>query len=389
MLVGVLGGGQLGRMLALAGVPMGMRFRFLDPAPESPARHVGELMVADFEDTTALDAFARGLDLVTFEFENVPADSVAFLAARLPTFPPVGALRTGQDRIEEKRAFQRAGLPVPEYRPASNEREFLGAVRDLGAPLVVKTRRGGYDGKGQAVVREPRDAERAWDELAHACEGPDGSSGGAHGGGGLIVERMVPWRRELSIIGVRGRDGAVGFYPLTQNHHARGILRTSLAPAPGVDDATQRRAQDHLRTLMDHLGYVGVMALELFEDQDGALLGNEFAPRVHNSGHWTIEGALTSQFENHLRAVAGLPLGSTALTGSRAAMVNFIGALPAHRDLLALDARWPGVRVHPHDYAKAPRPGRKVGHATLVQRPGCSDADFDAALAALRSLAER
>jgi 5-(carboxyamino)imidazole ribonucleotide synthase len=340
--VGVLGGGQLGWMLALAGDPLGLRCRFLDPSPEAPAGRVGELVVGGYEDPAALDRLAEGLAVVTYEFENVPVASARRLAERVPVWPPPRALEVSQDRVAEKQFLESAGVPVAPWRAVGSRAELARAVAELGCPAVLKTRRLGYDGKGQHLIGTPTDVERAWERLGSAP---------------LILEGFVRFDRELSILAVRGRDGATACYPLVENLHAGGILRRSLAPAAGVSPALQASAEGHAHRVLETLGYVGVLAIELFQVGD-RLLANEMAPRVHNSGHWTIEGAETSQFENHLRAVAGLPLGGTAPRGA-SVMLNLIGALPDRAGILAI----PGA--HLHLYGKAPRPGRKLGHVTL------------------------
>ena len=345
---GVLGGGQLGRMLALAGLPLGLRFRFLEPAAESPAAQVAERMVGSFEDADCLDRFADGLDFVTYEFENVPTAAARRLAERVPVYPPAAALEVSQDRLAEKSLFQRLNIPTTLHAAVGARAELEEAVARVGFPAVLKTRRLGYDGKGQTVVRDPADGERAWAML---------------GGRPLLLEEFVPFDREVSQLAVRGRNGAVTFYPLVENHHEQGILRWSLAPAPGATPDLQRRAEDYALRLLHALDYVGVLAVEFFV-RGGELIANEMAPRVHNSGHWTIEGAETSQFENHLRAAAGWPLGSTAPVG-HSAMLNLIGAAPDAAALLAL----PGAHVHV--YGKAPKRGRKLGHVTL--RAGDAD----------------
>jgi 5-(carboxyamino)imidazole ribonucleotide synthase len=345
MTVGVLGGGQLGRMLALAGYPLGLRFRFLDLSPRAPAGHLAELHSGDYEDVDVLERFAEGLDLVTYEFENVPVASARFLAERLPVYPPPQALEAAQDRLIEKTFFQNLNVPTPPFLAVDSEDSFRAALRLIGLPAVLKTRRMGYDGKGQLVLREPRDAEYAWRVLGNVPQ---------------ILEGFVPFRRELSLLSVRGRDGATVFYPLVENHHREGMLRLSLAPAPGLTADLQGQAEDHARRVLEALKYVGVLAIEFFE-VDGQLLANEMAPRVHNSGHWTIEGAETSQFENHLRAVLGLPLGSVGVVGP-AAMVNLIGSTPPSEVVLRLP------RVHLHLYGKAAVAGRKLGHVTIVER---------------------
>jgi 5-(carboxyamino)imidazole ribonucleotide synthase len=325
-LVAVIGGGQLGRMLALAGIPLGLSFRFLDPAPDAPAGEVGELLVGAYDDPDLLDRLADGAAAVTYEFENVPVEA----ARRVGAIPAAAALEAAQDRLVEKQLFRRLGIPTV---------RIDGEVERF--PALLKSRRLGYDGKGQQLVS------------THVAGTVPGH----------VLEERVDFSRELSILAVRGRDGETRFWPLVENVHAGGILRTARAPAAG---APQAEAEDYATRLLDELGYVGVLALELFE-VDGGLLANEFAPRVHNTGHWTIEGAATSQFENHLRAVLGFPLGPT---DSRASfMANLIGTAPPSADVLRL----PGA--HLHLYGKEPRPGRKVGHVTLVEpRPGAEDA---------------
>jgi 5-(carboxyamino)imidazole ribonucleotide synthase len=320
-LVGCIGGGQLGRMLALAALPLGVRFRFLDPAADACAGEVGELVVGAYDDPEALERLAAGADAVTYEFENVPVDA----AERVGAVPGPAALAAGQDRRHEKELFIRLGIPTPRF----------GSLDEVGLPALVKQRRLGYDGKGQRAG-DPS-APPADDELA---------------------EELVPFDRELSIVAVRGRDADIRFWPVAENLHRDGILRVSRAPAEG---APQVEAEAIAAALLDELDYVGVLAVELF-DVGGRLLANEFAPRVHNTGHWTIDGAATSQFENHVRAVLGLPLGPTE-AAAPCVMVNLIGVVPPLAELLAL----PGAHVHA--YGKRPRPGRKVGHVTLVGAP--------------------
>jgi 5-(carboxyamino)imidazole ribonucleotide synthase len=343
-LVAVLGGGQLGRMLALAGIPLGLDFRFLDLAPDAAAGAVGGLVTGALDDENALGRVTDGAAVVTYEWEGVPAAGARFVAARgTPVLPPPVALDVAQDRLREKELCRGLGIGTPEFVAVDDRGDLERAVKELGTPSVLKTRRGGYDGKGQAVLDEPQDAERAWSEL---------------GGVPLILEAYVPFDRELSVLAVRGRDGATACWPLVENHHAGGILRRSLGPAPGVPAHLQRAGEHVAGLLLDELEYVGVLAVELF-DVHGELLVNELAPRVHNSGHWTIEGAVTSQFENHLRAILGWPLGSTTAVGA-SAMVNCVGALPDPRVVLSLTG------AHLHLYGKAPRPGRKVGHVTVT-----------------------
>jgi 5-(carboxyamino)imidazole ribonucleotide synthase len=347
--IGILGGGQLGYMLALAGYPLGLHFRFFDPSPEAPVGRIAARVTADFSDESALEKFANGLELVTYEFENVPVDAVRFLAERVPVLPSAKALEVAQDRINEKTLFRELGIPTTEFEPVGGRDDLDAAVKKIGLPAILKTCRLGYDGKGQWHLRTAEDVTRAKSELP----GVQTSSNGIP----YILEKFVPFTRELSVIAVRARTGETAVYPLVENHHRGGILRLSIAPAPHLDPSIQRSAEQAARAVFDELEYVGVLAIEFFE-QGGKLLANEMAPRVHNSGHWTIEGALTSQFENHLRAVVGLPLGSTLPIGC-SAMLNLIGETPDAAEVLAVrDA-------HLHLYGKSPRTGRKLGHVTL------------------------
>jgi 5-(carboxyamino)imidazole ribonucleotide synthase len=339
--VGVLGAGQLGRMLGLAGRNLGLELTFLDPTAESPAAVVGELLVADYGDEAALRWLAAS-DVVTFEFENVPVAAVKALEANARVFPSSRALEVAQDRLNEKACFRSLGIGTPAFEAVQTWPELSAALTRVGLPAVLKTRRFGYDGKGQAVLRSEADARAALERL---------------GGVPLILEGFVRFQRELSIIAVRSSSGNVVYYPLVQNHHEGGILRKTIAPAPDVSDELQRSANQHVEKLLQHLDYVGVLALELFE-VDGELLANEIAPRVHNTGHWTIEGARTSQFENHLRAILGLPLGDTSAL-SPCCMLNLIGVAPDAAAILAVPD------AHLHWYGKEPRPGRKVGHVTV------------------------
>ena len=342
MTVGILGGGQLGYMLALAGYPLDFHFRFLDPSPQAPVGRIAPRVTAEYTDYEALDKFAHGLALVTYEFENVPVEAARHLAQKVPVYPPPQALEAAQDRLNEKTLFQKLGIPTTEFVLVNSAAELDAAVRKLGLPCVLKTRRLGYDGKGQWVLRTQEDVA-ALDKDFPAAQ--------------LILEKFVGFSRELSILAVRGRAGETAFYPLVENHHRGGILRLSLAPAPKLSQALQREAENAARKILEALDYVGVLAVELFEC-GGHLLANEIAPRVHNSGHWSIEGAVASQFENHLRAVAGLPLGETRTLGY-SAMLNLIGEVPEAAELLAV------ADAHLHLYGKSSRPGRKVGHVTV------------------------
>ena len=342
MTIGILGGGQLGYMLALAGYPLGLHFRFLDPSPEAPVGRIAQRVTADYTDQTALEKFSSGLELVTYEFENVPVEAARFLAERVPVYPPPLALEAAQDRLAEKDLFRKLGIATTEFAPVSNPSELDAAVKTLGLPAVLKTSRMGYDGKGQWIFRTAEDVAKAKAELPPVK---------------LILERFVPFTRELSVLAVRSRTGESAIYPLVENHHRNGILRLSLAPAPRLEADIERAAERAAHRILESLKYVGVLAIEFFEHQ-GELLANEMAPRVHNSGHWTIEGAVTSQFENHLRGVLGLPLGSTGPAG-HCAMLNLIGDLPESSEVLAVPD------THLHLYGKSPRPGRKLGHVTL------------------------
>lgn len=359
--VGILGGGQLGRMLALEGRRLGLHFRFLEAKRPAPVDDLGEVVRAAYDDMDALDRFAEGLDVVTYEFENVPVASARHLAERLPVHPSPSALGVCQDRIHEKEAFVQAGIPTAPFRSVDSVEALEAGLEEIGLPAVLKTRRFGYDGKGQAVLREPGDVAGVWEEL---------------GGVPLLLEAFVPFRRELSIVSVRAVDGSCAFYPLVENDHRDGILWKSHAPAQDVAPELQTRAEEHARHLLERHEYVGVLAIELFDVGD-ELIANEMAPRVHNSGHWTLDGAVTSQFENHMRAVCGLPLGSTATRGP-SAMLNFLGDVPPLEQVLAV----PDAHVHLYD--KSARPGRKVGHVNVT---GPDTAAVEATLARLEALA--
>jgi 5-(carboxyamino)imidazole ribonucleotide synthase len=354
-MIGVLGAGQLGRMLALAGYPLGLRFRFLDSAHEAPVRDLAEFLPADFTDWAALNRFAASLDVATYEFENVPVETVEHLARCVPVFPPSAALRASQDRLDEKMFFHSLGIATAPFVAVDARADLDRALDEIGCPAILKTRRMGYDGKGQYLIRERAAGEQAWQTLRRAGSISDRQT--AAYTPGLLLEGFVHFDRELSQIAVRGRDGRMAFYPLVENHHADGLLRLSLAPAPKRTPALEQLARDYAARVLEALNYVGVLTIEFFQ-QGEQLLANEMAPRVHNSGHWTIEGAETSQFENHLRALLGLPLGA-AEARQPCAMLNLIGELPDTRAVLA------HVGTHLHLYGKKPRPGRKIGHITV------------------------
>jgi 5-(carboxyamino)imidazole ribonucleotide synthase len=370
MIVGILGGGQLGRMLALAGIPLGLRMRFLDPDPDCPAADVGELQVGAYDDERALERFVRGVDVVTYEFENVPSKTARWLTEHAPVHPPEGALGTAQDRLAEKACFGELGIETARHQKVDSVEEFHAALGRIGMPSILKTRRLGYDGKGQWAIRSAADAERAWGEASAGLAGRRAD---------LILEGFVPFTRELSMLGVRGRDGECRFYPPVQNTHERGILSRSVAPALGVSDEQRRAMEAATGRVLERLAYVGVLAVEYFDLGGGRFAANEMAPRVHNSGHWTIEGAECSQFENHIRAVCGMPLGSAACRGA-SVMLNVIGGEPDIRALLAM----PGVHVHM--YGKSARPGRKLGHVTVCAADAAAaHAIADRAAALLRN----
>ena len=344
--VGILGAGQLARMLAQAGQTMGLEFIFLDPAKDACAADFGKHICADWTDEAALRELGQQADVVTFDFENVPESSASLIESLCPVYPPPRALYKSQDRLREKTMMQDLGISVAPFQPVSSRPDLLAAVEEIGLPCVLKTRRFGYDGKGQAVLRFQEDMERAWQLL---------------GDSELICEGFVSFQAECSIIAARGRDGQTVFWPLTRNLHRGGILAISMAPA--FDPALQRRAETMMQSLLDHLDYTGVMALELFL-VGGELLANEFAPRVHNSGHWSIDGACTSQFENHLRAICELPLGDTVCVFP-SVMFNLLGEMPAYARQQSED-KHPTPGLHWHDYHKTPRDGRKIGHVTVT-----------------------
>jgi 5-(carboxyamino)imidazole ribonucleotide synthase len=342
MTIGVLGAGQLGRMMALAGYPLALDFLFLDREAGTPAHQVAPSLFGSFTDAALLTQLAERCSVVTFDWENVPSEALDQLEARTRIAPPRLALATAQDRLLEKALFAKLRVPTNRTCAVDSLGDLQRAAQDIGLPGVLKTRRLGYDGKGQQVLRKPADIETAWAQLGSAP---------------LLYEEMVPFDYEISAIGVRGQGGEFAMYPLNRNMHRDGILRLTRAPwkAPALEAAARR----YLRKVMEHFDYVGVLTIEFFVHR-GRLLANEMAPRVHNSGHWTIEGAVTSQFENHVRAIAGLPLGSTAARG-HSAMLNLIGTMPGHAALLGEQA------LHLHDYGKAARPGRKLGHVTIVE----------------------
>jgi 5-(carboxyamino)imidazole ribonucleotide synthase len=362
--VGVLGGGQLGRMLAEAGRPLGVAFRFWDPGDAEPITGFGEHLRAEWDDDAAFERFVDGLDVVTYEFENVPVELARRIRDVVPVHPDPAALDVAQDRLSEKSRFESLGIATNAFWPVDGPGSLASALEAVGYPAVLKTRRFGYDGKGQEVLRGEADAEGALERLGSVP---------------CILEAFVPFERELSLVAVRAADGRFHPYPLVENRHVEGILVRTDAPADNVTASVRAQAETAVRTLAEALDYVGTLAVEFFEVEDGQggvrLLANEMAPRVHNSGHWTQDGAVTSQFENHVRAVCGLPVGPTSVAWPTV-MLNLIGRRGDAESLLSLD----GARLH--DYGKSERPGRKVGHVNVLGSSGAAARDRAAAVLA-------
>ena len=345
--IGIIGGGQLGRMLALAAAPLGYRVHIYDPDPDCCARDVSAAFTQGaFGDRDALARFAAAVDVATYEFENVDADPLQTVATAVPMFPPLAALRVAQDRVAEKRFFAAHGGQPARWADVPDRAAIDDAVGRVGLPAILKTTRFGYDGKGQARLLSAADGDAAWDAI---------------GGGPAILEALVTFEREFSIVLTRGQDGVSVRWTAAENVHRHGILDTSTVPGDASIEDQVDVAGVFARGIADALDYVGTLAIEFFATADGPVV-NEMAPRVHNSGHWTIEGAETSQFENHVRAICGLPLGATTLLFPGVRMENLIGD--------DVD-RWPSLVAEPgahlHLYGKgAPRPGRKMGHVTRI-----------------------
>ncbi len=358
MKVGIVGGGQLARMMALAGYALGLQFKVLDPAPDACAGQVATLLLGAYDAPEQLHALATWADVVTFDFENVPAPALALLEQQVAVYPPSAALAIAQDRVAEKTLFRELGIPTAQFAVVDSLADLQHATQEVGLPALLKTRRLGYDGKGQRRLHSAQDVEGAWADLGNAP---------------LILESLIPFEREVSLLAVRGRDANSAYYPLVENTHQDGILHCSRAPC--AQPRLEQMAGEYAQRILQHLDYVGVLAIEFFV-VDGELIANEMAPRVHNSGHWTLEGAATSQFENHLRAILGLPLGATAALG-HALMLNALGTMPDMAAVLAIP------HTHYHAYGKQPRPGRKVGHITVQAAQAASVAQAADALAAL------
>ena len=344
--IGILGGGQLGRMLALAAARLGFKCHIYSPNPDSPAFDVVRRVTrADYTDTEALDRFAADVDVVTYEFENVPAETAAFLGSRVPVLPDPAILATTQDRLAEKNFVTALGIPTAPFAAVGSAAELAAAIERIGRPAVLKTRRFGYDGKGQATIKDGSDPAAAWREV---------------GGQPCILEAFVPFVREVSVIAARANDGAIACFDVTENEHRDHILKFSRVPA-ALDEQAAAQARRIAEIIAQKFAYVGVLAVEMFVRGDGVLVVNEIAPRVHNSGHWTIDGASVSQFEQHIRAVAGWPLAKPVRYG-RAEMTNLIGQeVEDYWRWLVL----PGAALHLYGKA-AVRPGRKMGHVTRV-----------------------
>lgn len=341
--IGILGGGQLAQMLALDGYPLGLRFVFFDPTADACAGLVGDLMVADYDNEIALEEFSKKCDFVTYDFENVPVKAAVFVSKRSNIFPHPSVLEIAQDRLKEKVLFrEQLSLPVGDFYSIDSYSELMFAAKNCDNDSFLKTRRMGYDGKGQHRITPQTDLKELWDKID---------------GGSFILEKAIHFNREVSVILARNANGDILCYELCENKHKQGILTTTLVPA--VANEFSLTAFDYAKKIANELNYVGVLAVEMFETDEGLFI-NEMAPRVHNSGHWSIEGAVTSQFENHLRAGIGLPLGSTEMSKGFSAMINWIGEIPS----VGLTSK--EKDVYWHIYGKDNRPGRKVGHSTVV-----------------------
>lgn len=349
MKIGIIGAGQLAQMLATAAIPLGMKVHCIADTMSDCAEPVADLFIIDHTDEEGLLAFAESVDIITFENENIPTGVLELLSDTKPTYPPMTALATAQDRLYEKNTFKELDIVTTEYHDICSKAELDSAIKHIGLPAVLKTRRFGYDGKGQAIIRNQKDADKAFEAL------------GKHQ---LILEEFVDFDYEVSLIAVRNGRGDFAYYPLTLNVHRNGILRQS--DAPFEDTELQLQAERYAKVLLDHFNYVGTLAIEFFV-KEGLLIANEIAPRVHNSGHWTIEGCVCSQFENHIRAICNLSLGSTKLK-SRTRMYNIIGSAPRLDELLSIPD------AHVHLYGKEPKPGRKLGHVTLTDN---THSDFE------------
>jgi len=356
MKIGVLGGGQLGRMMAIAGYPLGIEFGLYDPTEDACGGQVARLYNAPFEVTDELKKFVDEHDVFTYEFENVPLELAEYIAQRKPLYPGKDALFYSQHRLREKQLFVDLDIPVTKFSKVDDRASLLAAEQEVGIPFILKTTTLGYDGKGQYRVTSQQElvelADKLFPEEGEACQ--DTNYAGVNE---YIAEAFVNFTRELSIISVRDTNGDCVFYSPAENDHRDGILHLSVAPAPNLSGEKLSALQAYARKLLDKLGYVGVLSIEFFETEDG-LVVNEFAPRVHNSGHWSMEGSITGQFENHIRAIAGLPLGDTT-NRSVSAMYNLVGHDVDRKAMSTPD-------VHVHWYGKDIKPKRKVGHVNIL-----------------------
>lgn len=341
--IGVLGAGQLGRMLAIAGYPLGQKFGFYGTSDEEPSALLGH-MYTQTDDVDSLEKLVGFADVITYESENTSVEQVREIAKTTPVYPAEKSLYVSQHRGREKAMFDQLAIPCAPYQVVDSLESLKLAVQEMGLPAILKTTTEGYDGKGQFALKSEEQIEEAWQTI---------------GGRELILEGFVDFQRELSIVAVRNAHNEHVYYPLVQNVHHEGILRYTIAPAREVTDEVQQQAERYMMALLDELDHVGVLTLELFETTEG-LVANEIAPRVHNSGHWTIEGALTSQFENHVRAITGLPLGDTSPRQPLAAMINIIGETGPVEQVLTM----PHAFLHLYD--KTERKGRKLGHINLI-----------------------
>jgi 5-(carboxyamino)imidazole ribonucleotide synthase len=342
--VGVIGSGQLGRMMALAGSPLNVEFVFFDEALASPSSRLGETIQPSSSD--ALKRFIESVDVITYESENTNTDLVSEISKTKPVYPGVASLANSQHRLTEKNAFRKLGIQTADFERVTSLSELKSAVATLGLPIVLKTTTEGYDGKGQAVIKDTADIDSAWNKLQ---------------GKELIAEAFVTFSRELSIIAARSASGEIKVYPLAENDHSEGILRVSKVPVQNLSKEKEEQAAHFISLMLEELNHVGVLTIELFDTESG-LVANEMAPRVHNSGHWTQQGAYTCQFENHVRAICDMPLGSTETTQPFAAMINIIGKNGDANAVLS------NPTAHLHMYGKEERLNRKIGHINLTSQ---------------------
>ncbi len=343
MKIGVLGAGQLGRMLALSAYPLGHQMRFLALSEEDPSSLLGKTFIHN-NNPEMVSNFADSSDIVTYESENTDVTIVNEISKNTKVYPSDKSLYISQHRVREKTLLDTLKIPCAPYQKVNSLNDLKSAIKNIGIPSILKTATDGYDGKGQFVIKSEAQINEAWEKIS---------------GVDSILEGFINFKRELSLIAVRDKDGSVEYYPLVENSHHEGILRLTIAPAQNISLSLQNKAEEYMSSILKEIKHVGVLTIELFESDDG-LLVNEIAPRVHNSGHWTIEGAQTSQFENHIRAITESPLGRTTITSKFSAMINIIGVHgPIQKVLKTKNA-------HLHLYSKEERTGRKLGHITLT-----------------------